>query len=684
MNTQHQATPISNSFYQQWTNARGLRIQFGSAWPSFVVMGALLLGLGGAPAYGQSSNNCTVGSPGGTFEAPGGFPIAPGPANDTTFSFGIFQIYVNSDFVQPGHDLMDAGTYGSSAFPGSYPGWVPGPVTGYSGAAGTLSSPIIYDVSTQIGRSAPQTRYELPPGCPSCLAVAVGAPGVYADTIDSFTDYNPGYPFGFSAAFTGTREVLTEIQHMTLQFYGNYCANCSVAGAPCYPPSVATPYNMVFAGQHNPDDPNTLPRTIGMVQSLANSSGATGQGLPNYDYPAQSFFNVFADVHLPLVPQTVGGLATVSGQAFPSQGAYFYSDPTQPLTVQNSLVCTLPPSVVYTHTPQTFAVPLYFRYTCPNFIPGTTTPWWYAGDLFGWVSLAGHGTTTSDPCDSGTGGGEKSNGIFQQFVDTVLGTNNSARPAAMIGWPLPTSDFIYPGMTLNSLPGTNSIGLSLDSVHFSQSGLFIYARSLSFSFGAPANPVALPGVNSAVIYTNLNVTGTGEFSVDGTNFSLGSMIGTVQILVSNLNTTVDGANFYSLQALQWNMSGITSFGNVYLEQNPTKSSLGEDIVKPLPRGGVLAASSLDLNLELSTDKLNYFPSNKTLHHTLGNPPCGAAGERLHFQLSGPNVIISWWNPSYTLEGSPSLSPATWTPILGTSPVTVSTTSTNQFYQLSCQ
>ena len=645
----------------------------GSPLSAFLLAGVVLLGVGGSVARGQS--NCPAGftGPGGTFEAPGyptGIPITPGPTSlDMTYSFGLFQIYVSSDFVQSGHDLMDAGTYNSINYPGIYPGWQPGAVTGYPGAAGTLTSPIVFDSTTTIGRSAPQTRPYLPSG----PGIQVGSLA-YTDFIYNYGQLSP--PFSFTGV-AGTREVLTEIDHFTLTFGGqNSCANCSVPNVPCYPPTVGT-YPMVMAGQYNttPGVGPLLP-SYGMVQSLANYNASGHVGDPNYDYPAQSFFNVFAEVHLPQVTTTLGGLATVSGQAFPVPGAILYTDLTHPLTVQNGSLCSLPPSVVYTHTPQTLAVALYFKSECPNYIPGTTTKWWYKDDLFGWLSLAGHGTTTTSPCIA-------KSYDFQQFADTVLGPDNAANPGAPIGCALPNSDFPWPTMTFNSLPGTNLSGLSKDSVNFTQDNIAVFAREMSF--GNFKNPVPLPPFNGSVIYTNTNTTATCAVSTDGTNFFSAAMSGTVRILINNSNAPLGNVTFYNLQALQWDMTGYSDlFGTFYLRQSPTKTSTGTNIVEqPSPQGGVLAASFLNLTLQFSTDDFNWIDPNKPLYHQLVNPPCGAAGEKLHVQDNGSTLVLSWWNPDYILQGSPTLSPATWTTILGGAPQTVSATGPYEFYRLAC-
>src|SRR5208283_4159243 len=110
--------------------------------------------------------------------------------------------------------------------------------------------------------------------------------------------------------------------------------------------------------------PNNLSRrSIGMVQQ-------TGGPV------AQSFFNINVAVSLPALT----GTASIS-DFLPSGPSQLTNDPAQPLVIVNTNVTSLPPPVVYIHG-QTPAVPLYFVAANP--------PYWNAGDLFGYVTLAGH------------------------------------------------------------------------------------------------------------------------------------------------------------------------------------------------------------------------------------------------------------------------------------------------------
>ena len=100
------------------------------------------------------------------------------------------------------------------------------------------------------------------------------------------------------------------------------------------------------------------PKSFGEVESQ-NSSG-----LPANDFPADSFFDVFVEVDLPDF-----GL-------FPGGTVY-----NKKALVVNTTVGDLPPQLVYYIHGSTRSVAVYFKANGPG---------WIAGDLLGFLSLAGH------------------------------------------------------------------------------------------------------------------------------------------------------------------------------------------------------------------------------------------------------------------------------------------------------
>jgi hypothetical protein len=626
-------------------------VRFNSILATLCIAGTALLGPGVA-VWRCAAADCAGGvGPGGTFPS--------GPNNDNTQSMGVFQISVNSSFY---------GLFQANGSLVAYPGW--------NNSLHTVTSPVLYDNNTQIGTSAPESRF---------INFGTGIPigtGTYGDTVSSYPPSIPPTPFVFAAP--GTREVLTEIQTFTLALMYTNCG-CGSAMVPCPPPGYTA--NMVMAGQHNPDLtlPPILPvpagatfqRSVGLVQSQANSGANVGNTA--YDFPASSFFDIFVEVNLPNAsPPNYAN--TVSTTAFPPTGAALYSDPTQPLIVQdvppnsdanNPAVCSLPPRAVYIHGANTFAPNLYFALNGP-INPVTHLPYYSAGDILGSVVLAGHGVLT--PCDPPTPNEEL-------LITATLGTSNQAKPWMPIGWLFPDPRFPWPTATYDSLPGTNLGGGSVDAVSFPINTSALWLRGLSLSNFV--NSTNLPPYGSSVVYTNPVTSMTCELSIDGTNYFPGTASGPMQILISNTNPPVGDVTNYSLQMLQLTLTGSTFFGNFYLNQDSNTVSSGSHIVRTGPSGGYQIGSYLDLALTISTDNQNFFSAARTLHVQQENAPCGAATEQLHVTPSGSSVIVWWRNPSYTLQGSPTLSPTAWVSIPGTSPITNAAAGPYKFYRLTC-
>ena len=251
----------------------------------------------------------------------------PTPGNDDTLpSLGSFRIYVAPDF----RGMLSGCTfYNSSTF--------------------KLQSPTMYDDATVVGHSNPHTHGSIP----DTGGTAVGNAGTMIKDSD-FT----AVPAGFQGP-AGEREVHTELRSMNLTF------------GPA----------AVRAGINAP----LRPTSPGEVESKAT----TDIGNPAFDFPAQSFFDVFVEVDLPAC------------SAFPGATLYNF----QALIVAQDPLNSppgFPPRVVYIHE-NSSAVPVYFKSSHP--------PLWNAGDFFGWLVLAGHGASfTNNEADVAE---------FETFMATV-------------------------------------------------------------------------------------------------------------------------------------------------------------------------------------------------------------------------------------------------------------------------
>ena len=229
-----------------------------------------------------------------------------GPGDDDTTSLGNFRIWVDPEF----RDLVD-GFFGYD----------------YDPVTHRLTSPTLFEPNTIIGRSAVHED-----GDASDLGgTAVGTAG----TIVSDGDFAE-VPSDFEGP-NGTREVHTEVRSLNMTHFSGAAVR---AGS--------------FFG---------LPVSPGEVESRSGNSGD-----PLLDFPAESFFNIFAEVDIP----DLGGLGTAT---------LFNTDPL--LITSNEPLNAFPPKVVYIHG-GTEAVNVFFRDDHPLDL-------WDAGDRFGRLVLAGHG-----------------------------------------------------------------------------------------------------------------------------------------------------------------------------------------------------------------------------------------------------------------------------------------------------
>jgi hypothetical protein len=195
-----------------------------------------------------------------------------------------------------------------------------------------FTSPILSDPTTTIGRSDPLSAGS----AEDTAGVLAGmlAPRLLQD--GQFT-VRPAFAEGPD----GTREVHTFIESIHLMGNGFE----------------------VKAGNQAP----LRPLSAGEVESLSGNSGD-----PTQDFPADSFFDVFVEVDVP----ALGGFPKVQLVN------------VDPLLVQSESITSFPPTVLYVHG-NSSAVPLYFYAD----IPGVGI---HRGDLFGQLTVAGHGVGFKD------------------------------------------------------------------------------------------------------------------------------------------------------------------------------------------------------------------------------------------------------------------------------------------------
>lgn len=532
--------------------------------------------------------------------------IFPPQGDDSTPSMGLFRLVVAPAF-QP---LMGP-TVASNGYPG------------YRSSDGRLTSPVLLDNATTIGRSAPHNRVfggSAPVGVPSMGNIG------YADF--------PATPFIFAAAPAPTREIFTRIRSFALLTSPERrCTNDARV------PTVPLSWRMVYAGP----DQGVARKSIGMVQE--NIPGGAAPGAADPDFPARSFFDIFVEVNLPPVP------STVSGGVFPVTGAVLYND--TPLVITNLDIHSLPPVVVYIHG-DTPAVPLKFRDPNP--------PHWLPGDVFGYLVLAGHGTFADD-CASEAA-----------LIESVLGPAGTSAPELAIEWPFPTDLCPSPNTTFNSVQND-------DVVHFTVVGIgSIQVRN--FVHSGLDNPISPPPLDLTSIYNDPNTLVTAEISIDGQLWMPAQASGPTMAKITH--TVNNGpTRIFETEMLQLDLMGGSPLGTFMLRESPTRSSMGRHTIRP-QGNNFLVSSFFDIFLELSTDGgLNWIPADRSVHVAVDRAPCGPA--QLNIQRTGKAVVLSWTDPAYRLVGSPHISGpgAQWTDIQTTSPYTNSPSSGLRYFRLVC-
>jgi hypothetical protein len=209
----------------------------------------------------------------------------------------------------------------------------------YNRNTNVLQSPTLNDPGTIIGRSDPITDGSV--GNNSDVGgVFVGS----ANTLVSEGMLIPPPHFSFGA---GTREVHTEVRSLHMTGPGNAAVRAGVwynsATATSTPPARISP---------------------GEVESRSGP-----HGLPQNDFPASSFFDVFVQVDIPACGN------------FP--GATLYN--IMPLIVKNTNLLGFPPKVSYLHDASSIVPILFLNADTAN------PPRWQADDILGYFLLAGHG-----------------------------------------------------------------------------------------------------------------------------------------------------------------------------------------------------------------------------------------------------------------------------------------------------
>ena len=454
------------------------------------------------------------------------------PKNETTFSIGVYRLIVDTN--TPWWTYLT-----------NYPGFQT------NGNAISLTGPNCYDPSTILARG------EAYPWTSPILAT--GEPvGTSLSTIIKTADY-AAVPSFFSSPPGSTRKLFTEMRSLVL--VGTVGHNGSLSNCPPCPPPAQfpvpppPPYNgpLIWAGAQS-GSPIPLPISRGQVQSKS------GTGNPTLDFPAQSFWDVFALVYLP--PQ--GSWLS---------GAFLTN--SDPLVVTNSNVTNFPPEVTYVHG-ETAAVPVYFA---------NPSPYWTVGQRFGWMILAGHGVLSNDfgqvacpPCP-----------VVDGVLTNAFGTNNDKT-----GMPLAVDYFYGTNLCPPLQVSYSSPLISITNKFPGAGGLLL--RKVRHS-NLP-NPIPLPTSGGAT-YSASGTTIQFEISQNG-----GASWSPITAPANNVTITISNApgagppRVFRTEMLALDIAGGNLPAGVMVRESPTKQSLGRHTVRKVD-GGFRISSFFDVFLDVS-------------------------------------------------------------------------------------
>jgi hypothetical protein len=474
------------------------------------------------------------------------------PLNETTFSIGVYRLVV---------DTNNTWWTMLSGYPGFFT----------NGDAVTLTSPACYDQSTEIGRGEayPWNNVNLTSGEPV---------GINSSTIVKSSDYAAAPAF-FSPA-GNTRKLFTELRSLVLvgtivdQSHSN-CPPCTPPPKFQSPPPPLYTGPLIWAGAEQISSPDRLPISRGQVQSSSSS------GLPANDFspnPARSFFDVYAEVCVP---------------ALGSWLAVAYLTNSDPLVVINSDITTFPPSVVYVHE-ETAAVPVYFA---------NTSPYWSAGQRFGWMILAGHGVLSNNVvCPDCT--------VVEKVCTNSFGVNND-KP----GLPLAVDSFYGPDLCPPALATFASPANAITNKFAGASGLLL--RRIRHS-NLP-DPIPLPAPGASATYTASSTQIEFDTSANGgTNWN--HITAPASVSISITGTTDSGPpRVFRTEMTQLSISGGTLPAGTMVRESPSKASVGRTTQR-LIDGGYRISSFFDVFLEISLDSGNsWWPADSATRIVLAQP-----------------------------------------------------------------
>jgi hypothetical protein len=300
------------------------------------------------------------------------------------------------------------------------------------------------------------------------------------------------------------------------------------------------------------------------------------------------------------------------------------------LIVTNLDLTSFPPQVTYIHGGNTNAVELRFKFDNP--------PYWAAGDLFGTLVLAGHGTFTNDCSQEAA------------LAAAVLGTANAPLPGMPTEWLRTTTLFPSPGSAYNSLMTDTNPPTSSDTLVFSfPAGGVLYADNFSlFNFPYPITPPPYFGTN---YYNPSNVIVIFALSADQNTWSSAQGNGSMSVMIRNASAVGDPTTTFITQIQSLNLTVASSqFGTLLLRQDPSNPSTGRHTIRSDPRGYRIS-SFFDVFVDLSTDGgKTWIPANRSMRIEASAPPAAPGSLFISKSVAGGGATLEWLGP-FTVQSS---------------------------------
>ena len=613
------------------------------------------------------------------------------PNDESTPSYGAFQVQVAPNFTNMFWPKL-AGGY-------AYPG--------FDLNSGVLVSPVGYDGGTKIGVSKNEIY-----GFPNTLSPVTSFPvsvglggGLLSPPLNQIGAMNEYFAvpndFAFPPLYPGLspNEVFSEIESFTLSVSTTHfaCGDQRVPGPPAN-------FDLITAGPNNditrygpypqfvPPPPPPNLRSIGMVQQYYPNVAGTAPS-----YPAKSFWDIFINAYLPSVSGTFtdntfpGSSGNLPIPPWPAGVTYPYTafgmaqltnDWQDPLIITDTNVMALPPSVVYIHG-QTPAVPVHFKYN--------NHPYWNAGDLFGYLTLAGHGVLTN--CSLPTNfNGQPDTQCCQtvtMLLDEIFGPPGSPKPGMAVPWNRSSNQFPTPNTSLHTLihtmVGQNGAANDLSDTANYAFNLGTTATISGVILGPLTNnPIPPPGAHLASTYNNTNLGIAFNISFNGP--PLYSCTGTGSCTMTISNTVLPSATLYytnpppvtNYTIRLTSLSGRCSnplVGAFFIRVDPSSNnpSLGEETIRQTA-GGYNVSFYDDACFQLSTDNINWLSaiSNRTMRLYTSMPaPTKLAPTLPSLNISQwniTNIIVNWGVPGTLLSATTLTGSGVWTAVTPTNTV----------------